>query len=74
MWRSSPERPRPSGSRPTPSAPRTPLRPDPAQHGLSEEIRDNLVARIAEAECEGTTPGAATAPSSGQAGYAAQYG
>jgi hypothetical protein len=29
------------------------LRPDPAQHGRLEEIRDNLVARIAEAEREG---------------------
>ncbi|MFI6360574.1 integrase [Streptomyces sp. NPDC050743] len=29
------------------------LRPDPAQRGRLEEIRDNLVARIAEAEREG---------------------
>ncbi|MET9323591.1 integrase [Streptomyces sp. NPDC003038] len=29
------------------------LRPDPAQRGRLEEIRDNLVARIAEAEQEG---------------------
>ncbi|WP_333774489.1 integrase [Streptomyces sp. IBSBF 3136] len=28
------------------------LRPDPAQRGRLEEIRDNLVARIAEAEAE----------------------
>lgn len=29
------------------------LRPDPAQRGRLEEIRDNLLARIAEAEREG---------------------
>jgi hypothetical protein len=29
------------------------LRPDPAQRGRLEEIRDNLIARIAEAEREG---------------------
>ncbi|MFG2595007.1 hypothetical protein [Streptomyces sp. NPDC048462] len=29
------------------------LRPDPAQHARIEEIRDNLIARIAEAEREG---------------------
>ncbi|GGZ29867.1 integrase [Streptomyces poonensis] len=29
------------------------LRPDPAQRGRLEEIRDNLIARIAEAEQEG---------------------
>ncbi|WP_329021715.1 hypothetical protein [Streptomyces sp. NBC_01423] len=29
------------------------LRPDPAQRGRWEEIRDNLVARIAEAKREG---------------------
>ena len=28
------------------------LRPDPAQRGRLEEIRDNLIARIAEAERE----------------------
>jgi len=29
------------------------LRPDPSQHTRFEEIRDNLLARIAEAEREG---------------------
>ncbi|GAA2469358.1 hypothetical protein [Streptomyces mauvecolor] len=29
------------------------LRPDPAQRDRLEEIRENLIARIAEAECEG---------------------
>ncbi|MEU5800013.1 hypothetical protein ABZ773_05965 [Streptomyces sp. NPDC047804] len=33
------------------------LRPDPAQRGRLEEIRDNLVARIAEAEREGSLGG-----------------